>query len=78
MLQNCWFEEEHRKEAAGHDDDDDDDELHKVTATISKLLSVSFCSYHASLTKVDEFVAKTRQKSRGENSSSDGNVIKSS
>lgn len=78
LLQDCWFEEQHRKAAAGHDDDNDDDELHKVTVTISKLLSVSFCSCHASLTKVDKFVAKLRQKSRGENPLPGVNVIKSS
>lgn len=51
---------------------DDDSELHKVTVTKSKRM----CRCQPSLTEVDESVAELRQKSRGENSSSDEDVIK--
>lgn len=51
---------------------DDDSKLHKVTVTKSKHM----CCCQASVTEVDESVAKLRQKSRAEQSSSDEAVIK--
>lgn len=51
---------------------DDNRELRKVTVTKSK--HVRRCQ--ASVTEVDESVAELRQKSIGENSSSEEDVIK--
>lgn len=50
----------------------DDSELHKVTVTKSKCMR----RCQPSLIEVDESVAELRQKSRGENSSSDEDMIK--